>query len=273
LWSKAGNRQGGFKKHRSAPSVPDTETPIGKESIDLLHQGPLDLDEFERQLDWGLESFEEAHYSLNENPVPVPHEDEPKHPPPGSLRPRAVSANVVVVRQDEQGDYWVLLHRQAHWAKRTGTLAVLHGKHEDWEEDSRVTAIREVVEEAGLLDAEHFEGAMEAYHDLAERRHAPPPLKFELIHQSPRSDWWLLQIQGEGVFTPQLVTTKSAPIRPMLSRFDEAVYAPTPVPGHAWFRLDRAIEAPPHLFHWGLPERLADVRSYLDRAEEQRSSP
>ena len=65
--------------------------------------------------------------------------------------PRKVNAQVVVLRQDLGGNYWVLLQKRSENMFMPGYLGTIGGKRDDSDISSIDTALREVEEESGLL--------------------------------------------------------------------------------------------------------------------------
>mmetsp|Transcript_26875 Transcript_26875/g.76250 ORF Transcript_26875/g.76250 Transcript_26875/m.76250 type:complete len:292 (-) Transcript_26875:440-1315(-) len=228
-----------------SPSAAATNFDILPPSGDVseaMRRWPASVEDFEDEIAWAKETFHESASAAHGGSLgPCKHGGECMradckydHPAVEHMAPRlTVNAQVLVLRRDAKGDYEVLLQRRGHDKKGAGLVAGLgSSKRDEWDRDSRETAIREIIFETGLLDAALLDGAPEAFAKLAKASGARPPLKFEVFRHAAKSDWYVLLLDGEGTFEPGLAAIHSEDIKPVLQELDAGRLAPAH--GHAW---------------------------------------
>lgn len=79
-----------------------------------------------------------------------------------------------------------------------------------------------------MLDAGLLEGAPPHLSERARASSARPPLDFRLFHQSKRSDWYVLILDGHGTFASGVQGHLVEDGQPMLQELHEGRAAPTP---------------------------------------------
>jgi len=195
------------------------------------------------------------------------------HPRPVALTPRKVHAQVVVIRRDAAGKFWVLLQRRGlHKKMAGGRLSSVGGRCEAWEDNSRQTAIREVYEETGLQDVGFLEGAPETARKAAATSTAQPPLSFQLFAKGKNVDWWVLLIDGEGAFGASPSSShQSEEISPVLDALQVGVLAPAF--GHAWFPAMDAAKLPRQIVMTGLCFRIRQALFFVMEQEREALAP
>lgn len=147
--------------------------------------------------------------------------------------PRQKNAQVVILQQ-ESGQWFVLLQLRSYsMPVMPGHLAAVGGMRDPGDRDSSVTAVREVFEEAGLLDLGHLDMAPKALRERAMTSGAVPPRAFVKFQQGANVDWWALLLDGPGTFAPARDVCECADIAPLCkSKLPGARLAPCF--GHAW---------------------------------------
>lgn len=155
-----------------------------------------------------------------------------------SEQPRLKNAQVVILRKVGT-NFHVLLQRRSYKAKKMpGYLATVGGKRDSTDQDSSVTAVREVAEETGLTDIWCMRGAPPwVLHSLvrSSARLPPPPQDFVKFDEGNNVDWWVLLLHGSGTFLAPKDPDSCADIAPLLPKLPGAVLAPCF--GHAWVPL------------------------------------
>merc|ERR1719464_2140833 len=106
-----------------------------------------------------------------------------------------------------------------------GHLATVGGMRDHGDADSRVTAMREVVEETGLLDLGLLEGAPAALRRQAVARDSTAPSALLKFAEGANVDWWVLLLSGPGVFDRARDLKECADIRMRLPKLPGAVLA------------------------------------------------
>lgn len=160
--------------------------------------------------------------------------------------PRQQNPQVVVLRQND-GSYDVLLQLRSHEDESMpGHLSVIAGKWDAADEDSSVTAAREVARTTGLLDVWPLEGVPRSLMRVLIRPGVdvpPPPRKFFKFGESDNEDWWALVLEGSGCFIDdQAESPALADITPLLATISDAELAPSF--GHAWVPVKRLHDIP-----------------------------
>mmetsp|Transcript_82961 Transcript_82961/g.232503 ORF Transcript_82961/g.232503 Transcript_82961/m.232503 type:complete len:348 (-) Transcript_82961:115-1158(-) len=177
------------------------------------------------------------------------------HPELKKLHPRQKNAQVVVVREMDDGEWSVLLQRRGHETEMcAGMIATIGGRREDGDRDSRDTAIRELFEETGLLDLGHVPGAPKELQELARLRRASEPLDFRLFARGKFSDWYVLVLDGGGTYTPARDRHRCGDMSAIARLLRGAV--PAPAFGHAWVPLRSALTVEPWEAVAGLSARI-----------------
>mmetsp|Transcript_84992 Transcript_84992/g.147453 ORF Transcript_84992/g.147453 Transcript_84992/m.147453 type:complete len:276 (-) Transcript_84992:99-926(-) len=150
-----------------------------------------------------------------------------------ALPPRQKNAQVIVMRQDQHGEIQILLQLRSYsMPVMPGYLAAIGGMRDRADLHSGQTAVREVVEEAGLLDVGHLDCAPKPFQQRAAASGALCPRAFCKFAQGAEVDWWALLLDGCGTFEPARDKWECADIRPLLRKLPGASLAPCF--GHAW---------------------------------------
>jgi len=160
------------------------------------------------------------------------------------MRPWKKNAQVVVLREMEDGEWSVLLQRRGlDAAMGAGKLATIGGRREETDRDSFDTAVREVFEETGLLDLGHLPGAPPELRAMALARRAKSPLEFRLFTRGKFSDWWILVLDGGGTYIPAPHRSKCADVTDVTDMVEGAAVAPAF--GHVWVPVSSAVRITP----------------------------
>lgn len=144
------------------------------------------------------------------------------------------------MREDSEQLYALLQLRSYDMPVMPGHLAAVGGIRDRGDRDSEVTAVREVFEEAGLLDLGHLPSAPQRLRDHAAAAGVPPPRAFVKFAEGANVDWWALLLDGPGGFDAARDAFECADIAPLLPRLPGAELAPSF--GHAWVPTSRLHE-------------------------------
>eukprot|EP00429_Kryptoperidinium_foliaceum_P102992 CAMPEP_0176254462 /NCGR_PEP_ID=MMETSP0121_2-20121125/36544_1 /TAXON_ID=160619 /ORGANISM="Kryptoperidinium foliaceum, Strain CCMP 1326" /LENGTH=316 /DNA_ID=CAMNT_0017594271 /DNA_START=1 /DNA_END=951 /DNA_ORIENTATION=+ len=203
-------------------------------------------------LDWGEEPFQrQEHIERDRARVALPCKRgrgcvtpgcDFMHPEVERFDPGEKNAVVVVLRQGDKGEVYMLLQRRGFSTNQSpGLLAPIGGKREESDRDSMETAIREVSEETGLLDLGRLVGAPKAMRRVAEEAEetVQAPRRFRIYCSTDVTDFWVLLLAGQGSFGPAPDASACADITPLLPELPGAVAAPQF--GHAWVPVESIL--------------------------------
>lgn len=183
------------------------------------------------------------------------------------LPPRQKNAQVIVMRKGDQGGIEVLLQLRSYsMPVMPGYLAAIGGMRDRTDVHSGQTAIREVAEEAGLLDVGHLDCAPRALNERAIASGASCPRAFFKFAEGAQVDWWALLLDGSGTFESARDKWECADIRPLLPKLPGATSAPCF--GHAWM-----LAADAQCIDSSVPLMGGLVRRITDAALALRSQP
>eukprot|EP00929_Paragymnodinium_shiwhaense_P009144 TRINITY_DN11319_c0_g1_i2.p1 TRINITY_DN11319_c0_g1~~TRINITY_DN11319_c0_g1_i2.p1 ORF type:complete len:183 (+),score=39.77 TRINITY_DN11319_c0_g1_i2:757-1305(+) len=144
-------------------------------------------------------------------------------------------------------------------------LPEVGGMRDESDEHSGVTAVREVVEETGLVDICHVPEASRWSQRHAAEVGAPKPLFFQKFAEGAKCDWWVLLLDGEGLYEAATTVQECADISNVLHQLPGASVAPCF--GHAWLpvqSVDYISEELPLM--GGLQYRIKGAAQHLQRA-------
>jgi len=178
--------------------------------------------------------------------------------------PRKCNAQVIVLRWGEDGRLWMLVQRRS--LTRTigaGLYSSIGGKREDFDLNSRSTAMREVFEETGLLDLGRLEGTPPPLQEIAEESGAHAPVQFHIFARSRYVDWWFILLDGMGKYMPAAHAIHCEGMKDSMHELEGGILA---IPfGHAWVPVDSMLRVPSWRLSSGLDERIREAAATVTR--------
>jgi len=161
---------------------------------------------------------------------------------PGWKPLREKNAQMIVLKKQEEQFFALLQLRSDDAERMPGHLTSIGGKREPTDKDSSATAVREAYEEAGLLDLAYLEGTPAWLHTedgifYLKRLYVPPPQKLVKFSEGAEVDWWVLLLEGSGVFEIAQDADACADVKPLLPLLPQGAHK-APCFGHLWLPVD-----------------------------------